>query len=396
MSPPVAIVDDRLGAFVRDTPVAIDGASNGPLTGLTCGIKDAFDIWGYPTGVGNPDWLRTHPPASHNAAAVDLVLNAGASIVGKTQTDELTYSLNGENIHYGTPVNPHAPGRIPGGSSSGSAVAVAGELVDFALGTDCGGSVRAPASFCGIYGMRPSHGSVSVDGVFRLAPSFDTVGWFARDARLLERVGEVLLPRIHPAANFRRIVVASDAFAWCGAGVTEALQTGLNAVTERLSDTETAIVAPGGLSHWFEAFRTIQGSEIWHELGTWIRATNPQLAPSIRERLEWTATITADDVAAANRVRADVAARMNERLADDAVLCLPTTPDIAPLVNLPSAALAEFRSRALSLLCIAGLARLPQINLPLGSLEGCPIGLSIVGPRGSDRELLALAASLTA
>ncbi len=110
-------------------------------------------------------------------------------MVGKAITDELTYSLNGENIHYGTPVNPKAPGRIPGGSSSGSAVAVAGELADFALGTDCGGSVRAPASFCGIYGMRPSHGRISTAGVFRLAPRFDTVGWFARDGRLLELRG---------------------------------------------------------------------------------------------------------------------------------------------------------------------------------------------------------------
>ena len=136
----------------------------------------------------------------------------GASIVGKTQTDELTYSLNGENIHYGTPINPRAPGRIPGGSSSGSAVAVAGELVDFALGTDCGGSVRAPASFCGIYGMRPSHGRISVAGVFRLAPSFDTVGWFARDAGLLARVGRVLLPASAEPVSLQRLLIANDAF----------------------------------------------------------------------------------------------------------------------------------------------------------------------------------------
>lgn len=394
MSRLLAIVDDRFGAFVRGTPIAIAGAEHGPLAGLTFGVKDAFDIRGYPTGVGNPDWLRTHPPATQTATAVAQLLSAGASIVGKTHTDELTYSLNGENIHYGTPINPHAPGRIPGGSSSGSAVAVAGALVDFALGTDCGGSVRAPASFCGIYGMRPSHGSVSVDGVFRLAPSFDTVGWFARDAQLLERVGQVLLPRIHPAADLRRLFVASDAFAWCGAGVAEALQAGVTEVAERLGNKQTATVAPGGFSNWFAAFRTLQGSEIWAEHGEWIRATNPQFAQDIRERFEWTATIAADAAVAAAQVRAEVSGRMRELLADDAVLCLPTTPGVAPLVNLPSDERTEFRTRALSLLCIAGLARLPQINLPLATLDGCPIGLSIVGPHGSDRALLSLAASL--
>src|SRR5262245_10729488 len=124
MPTPAPIENDRFGAFVREMPVAIAGAASGPLAGVSFGVKDAFDIHGYHTGVGNPDWLRTHPPATTTAHAIDQLLRAGASVVGKTQTDELTYSLNGENVHYGTPVNPRAPGRIPGGSSSGSAVAV--------------------------------------------------------------------------------------------------------------------------------------------------------------------------------------------------------------------------------------------------------------------------------
>lgn len=394
MSIPAPITNDRFGAFVRGTPVAITGAANGPLAGLSFGVKDAFDLAGYPTGAGNPDWLRTHGPAERTATAVEQLLAAGASVVGKTLTDELTYSLNGENIHYGTPINPRAPGRIPGGSSNGSAVAVAGELVDFALGTDCGGSVRAPASFCGIFGIRPSHGAVSREGVFRLAPTFDTVGWFARDAKLLERIGGVLLPPIDRPVTLQKLLLADDAFEWCDAAVKESLSPVAEKIATHFDSSQHVTVAKTGLTPWFEAFRRLQGAEIWAEHGEWIRAVNPSLAPSIRDRFEWTATITSAEVAAAQRVRDEARGQMTQLLGDDAVLCLPTTGVIAPLVNLPNDALTDFRARALSLLCIAGLTGLPQINLPLATLDGCPLGISIVGPHGSDRALLQTAAQL--
>jgi amidase len=391
-----AIENDRLGAFVRGNPVAIAGAASGLLAMLEFGLKDAFDVRGYRNAAGNPDWLRTHPPTVRTATVVDQLLAAGANLVGKTLTDELTFSLNGENIHYGTPVNSKAPDRIPGGSSSGSAAAVAGELVDFAIGTDCGGSVRAPASFCGIYGMRPSHGRISVDGVFPLAPSFDTVGWFARDAKLLQRVGQVLLPVDASPKQFRRLLIASDAFAWSGGPTIDALQLAVDGVESHFNSIEKISVAPNGLTPWFEAFRILQGAEIWAEHGDWIRAVNPNLAPGIRERFEWTSTISAADVADAQPIRDKATNRMHELLGDDAVLCLPTTGVIAPLLNLPADDLAPFRSRAMSLLCIAGLARLPQINLPLATLNGCPLGLSIIGPHAADLELLELAARLPA
>jgi amidase len=389
------ISNDRLGAFLRATPVSIAGRGAGPLWGLKFAVKDALDIGGYRTGAGNPDWLRTHPPATSNAWAVQVLLDAGGSVVGKTITDELTFSLNGENIHYGTPTNPRAPGRIPGGSSSGSAAAVAGGLVDFALGTDCGGSVRAPASFCGIYGMRPSHGRISTAGVFPLAPSFDTVGWFSRDAKLLQRVGQLLLKEELVPTLPRRLLVAADAFAFCDSQVKSALQNAVTALAGAVGLTELVTVAPNGFADWLQAFRLLQGAEIWAEHGEWIRDTKPNLAPDIRERFEWTSTIGAAEVEASQEVRAGVTERMRTLLTDDAVLCLPTTPGIAPLLSLPASALGEFRNRALSLLCMAGLARLPQINLPLGTIDGCPCGVSILGPRGSDAALLQLAAGLT-
>ena len=387
-------MDNNLDAFCRHTHVALPGAGTGPLVGLTFAVKDVFDIGGHRTGAGHPDWLRTHPPAATTAPAVQCLLDAGARMVGKTHTDELTYSLNGENVHYGTPVNPHAAGRIPGGSSSGSASAVAGGLVDFALGTDCGGSVRLPASYCGIFGFRPTHGSIPLDGVMPLASSFDTIGWFARDAALLEQVGRVLLTDNQAAPRPHRLLFALDAFDLAGNAVAQALQPAITAVTAAVGQAEQVSVSVEGLLEWTGLFRILQGAEIWANHGTWIRAVQPTFGPGIRERFEWTSSIAPATVAAGRERREQVTARLDELLGDEAILCLPTAPGIAPLRDTPSADLEAFRARALSLLCIAGLARLPQVSLPLGTLEGCPLGLSLVGPRGADTLLLMIAAGL--
>jgi amidase len=386
----MSILDhDTLGAFCRHTHAERPGAGHGPLAGLTFGAKDIYDIAGERTGFGSPDWLATHGPAARTAPTVQRLLDAGATLVGRTQTDELTYSLNGENPHYGTPVNVNAPGRIPGGSSSGSAAAVAGGLVDFALGSDTGGSVRAPASFCGIYGIRPTHGRVSLAGACPLASTFDTAGWFARDAALLERVGQVLLGGrpARPGA----LVVARDAFELTGPVVAGALQPALACVQAVLGRAEGVVVSDEGLPAWFDVFRTLQGAEIWAQHGAWVRSARPALGPGVKQRMEWAATIAAKDVAAAKRRREAIARRMAGMLAGNTVLVLPTVPGIAPLRNEPPEATNEFRAQAMSLLSIAGLARLPQVSLPLATLDGCPVGLSLVAARGNDEMLLAIA-----
>src|SRR5712671_3391861 len=171
----------------------LPATKDGPLRDLCFAVKDLIDVAGHPTGCGNPTWLATHPPASVSAVCVEQLLAAGAQCEGKTITDELAFSLLGENHFYGTPLNPSAPDRVPGGSSSGSASAVACGLVDFALGTDTGGSVRVPASNCGIWGWRPSHGLISVAGVMPFSPTLDTVGVFARSAETLQRIARALL-----------------------------------------------------------------------------------------------------------------------------------------------------------------------------------------------------------
>lgn len=390
----VSILDrDNLGAFCRHTHAAAKGAAGGPFAGLTFGAKDIYDIAGHRTGFGSPQWLETHGPAARTAPAVQALLDAGADLVGRTHTDELTYSLNGENAHYGTPVNVNAPGRIPGGSSSGSAAAVAGGLVDFALGSDTGGSVRAPASFCGIYGMRPTHGRVALEGACPLAASFDTGGWFARDPALLERVGQVLLGE-SAAGTPGKLLMAEDALRIAGSTVSGALQPAVERIQALLGKAQPVTVSEEGLPQWFQVFRVLQGAEVWAQHGEWVTRVKPKLGPGVKERVEWTATIAARDVDAAKQKREQIARRMDELLADNAVLVLPTLPGIAPRLNTPSAELDDFRGFAMSLLCIAGLARLPQVSLPLGRVDGCPVGLSLVASRGGDTMLLALARTL--
>ncbi len=384
---------DTIGAFCRHTHAELAGAASGPLAGLTVGVKDIYDIAGHKTGFGNPAWLATHEAASATAPVVQQLVAAGADMIGKTHTDEMAFSLNGENAHYGTPVNVSAPGRIPGGSSSGSAAAVAGGLCDFAIGTDTGGSVRAPASFCGIYGIRPTHGRVSLAGACPLAASFDTCGWFARDPALLERVGRVLLGADVPPKP-GRLLLAHDAFALAGDAVTQALQPAVARISALFGTAAPVTVSAEGLPQWFQVFRLLQGAEIWAQHGAWVTRVKPDLGPGVKERIQWTSALDANDVVAAQEKREDISRRMSALLAGNTVLALPTVPGIAPLRNTPPAELDDFRGRAMGLLCIAGLARLPQVTLPLGTLNGCPIGLSLIAQRGADEMLLALAREL--
>jgi len=395
----VLIMRDDIGAFI-DPTLAIDGTPDGVLSGLTCAVKDIYDIVGFVTGYGSPDWARTHPPASKTAASVQALLDAGALVRGKTHTDELAYSLNGENAHYGTPVNVNAPRRIPGGSSGGSAAAVAAELVDVALGSDTGGSIRIPASYCGLYGLRPTHGRIPPDGVLPLASSYDVIGWFARDPEILATVGSVLLPGYAPSdALPARLLVPTDLWALADLETSGALQKGSDALATLIGDPIECAVAPAGaLPDWFTAFRVTQGWEIWNAHGDWVTAHNPSLGPGIKDRVAWASTITADQRDDALAVRSAAAAHVESLLPAGTMMVFPTAPGPAPLKGQSAESLEAFRYRALQLTSVAGLAGLPQINLPLGQVEGDdgppPVGLSIMGGKGSDEALLMIAKTL--
>jgi amidase len=293
-------VQDPLGAFVPHGRIERAGGATGPLAGATLAVKDIFDVEGTVTGRGNPDWLASNGPAAASALAVQALLDAGAHLVGKTVTEELAFGVIGINPHYGVPENVAAPGRVPGGSSSGSAAAVGAGVVDLALGSDTGGSVRIPASYNGILGMRPSHGRISLEGAMPLAPSFDTVGWFARDPALFVAAGRVLLDDTQPARPTGRLLLARDAFARVEPAATAALQVALADVEQVLGPAEPVTVSDGGLDAWYDAFRTVQGVEAWAAHGLWIEQTRPRLGPQCARRFRLAAKI---DAAAAERAR---------------------------------------------------------------------------------------------
>jgi amidase len=304
----------------------------------------------------------------------------------------MAFSLTGENAHYGTPKNVAAPGRVPGGSSSGSAAAVAGKLVDFAIGSDTGGSVRGPASFCGIYGIRPTHGRIALEGACALAPGFDTCGWFARDAELFARVGNVLLGG--KAATPGRVLLAQDAYALATSDAQRVLQPVVERVEKVLGKAQAVTVSAEGLNHWFEVFRIIQFAEIWDTHREWVTRVKPNFGPAIGKRFEAVAQVTAAEVAQMKPRREAIAAQLDQLLAGNAIMILPSVPDIAPLLNCPHEQTTAFRERAMGMLCIAGIGRLPQVSLPLATLNGCPLGLSLVAARGNDEMLLDVAKNI--
>jgi len=281
-----------------DADLEVAGSKSGVLSGLTFAVKDMYDVRGQKIGFGNPTWRETHAAATEHSVSVQALLDAGASLKGRTHMDELAYSLNGENMHYGTPTNPACPDRIPGGSSSGSAVATADGDVDFALGSDTGGSVRVPASYCGVLGIRPSHGRASLDGACPLAPSFDTCGWFARDPETLGKVGRVLLQGTRPTSQFKfgRLLVGEDAFSLADKETAmslfqrvkphkEALESAFGNMQE-VSILGGAVEGISTFQDWFHTFRIVQGAEAWKALGGWISEAKPQFGPGIKERFQ--------------------------------------------------------------------------------------------------------------
>lgn len=385
---------DPLNAFVAGPRCRIAGAPVGPLAGLGFAVKDLIDVAGWPTGAGNPDWPAFAGTPTRHAAVVARLLSAGASIVGKTITDEISLGILGENPHDGTPANPAAPERVPGGSSSGSAAAVAGGACDFALGTDTGGSVRVPASFSGLYGIRPTLGRVDFAGICVQSPSSDTCGWFAREAGLFARVGEVLLGEAVPAALPARLLVAGDAFGFADAAVQAALAPMVDRLAGVIGAREEVTLAPAGLTAWLRAQRVLQQSEAYATFAPWLDRHNPRLAWSVARGLVAGAAWSEAERSFAALTRREVTARMALLLPPGTILCLPTTPFPAPLRGLAVSALAEPRDRISALTCPAGHSGVPQVNLPGATVDGAPVGLSILAGRGQDAALLAVARAM--
>lgn len=384
--------DDPFKAFMPYPDAPTPAASDGPLRGLSFAVKDVIDVAGYPTGCGNPVKLAVSGVRATTAPVVQALLDAGARFAGKTQTDEFAYSILGRNIHFGAPVNPAAPGRISGGSSSGSAVAVAAGEVDFALGTDTAGSLRAPASYCGVFGIRPTWGRVDSAGVEPLSPGYDTVGWFARSAETLAAVGDVLLgddPAPLPGAA--RFLVDRTCFGLARADAAAALEVVLKRVELRLGCFDIASAAPN-LDNLCWALRHSMSWEAWEAHKDFIERHAPLMNPSLAERFasgkDVTETMLAESRALAARFRNHLA----DLLGEGSVLVLPTMPSSPPFLAEAEASMEDFRNRTLRLMCPSSLSGFPQVSVPVHDCASGPIGLSLLGPPGSDRSLIHLAA----
>ena len=380
--------------FVPGPRCSVAGAASGPLAGMTFAVKDLIDVAGVPTGGGNPDWPRHYPTPAKHAWVVQRLLDAGASVIGKTVTDEVSLGILGENAHDGTPLNPAAPDRVPGGSSSGSASAVAAGLCDFALGTDSGGSVRVPASFCGLFGIRPTHGRMDFSGITVQSPSADTCGWFARDAVTFAKVGQVLFDGDLPAALPVRLLVATDAFGFADADAQQALAPMVERLAKLIGAREDVILAPQGLSVWQRAQRVLQSSESWKTFEPWLDTCNPRLAFGVARNLVQGSMLTDAERGTAALMRIEARARLSHLLPAGTILCLPTTPFAAPLKGLPNSVLGPLRDRISCLTSHGGLTGVPQVSVPGATAGGAPVGLSIIAARGADLALMQVALRL--
>ena len=379
---PQPAYDTRIWRRLGDPLARATGA--GSLSGETVAVKDLYAVAGQRIGAGNPAWEAQAHVELEDAAVVAALRAAGADVSGISRTDEFAYSLAGTNAHFGTPPNPKAPSRIPGGSSSGSVSAVAQGHVSIGLGTDTGGSIRVPASYQGVWGIRTSHDAVDRTGLLPLARSFDTVGWFTRDPALLEAVGDVLLPPAEPRA-VTDLVVVPELLALAEPDVAAAVArkaAELGAVGESwdLSD----------LPAWRAAFTTWQAWEAWQAHGPWLSGRLDTLGADVRGRFEMASGITEDAartafddlVAASARISGFVGTR---------VVALPSASSVAPMVG---GDLNVIREATLQLTCLAGIAGLPAVNVPVTTDAGLPAGLCLLAAPGRDRDLLAYAATL--
>lgn len=390
-------VHDTARAFMPYPEVPVAQAATGPLSGLSFAVKDLFDVAGYPTSGGQPFVLAMSGIKTRHADAVGKLLDAGARFVGKVVTDELAFSMNGNNAHFGAPINGGSPDRITGGSSSGSAAAVSNRLADIALGTDTGGSVRAPASHCGLYGIRPTHGRVSLQGCMDLSPSFDTCGWFARDMQTFARAADVLLGADpQPLPDRVRLLLPEDVWGLLDEPARQALAPTRQHIESVLGSSQATRVVLDDFDAMYWNFRYIQGREAWMTDGPLIERFSPPLGPGVADRFAWSRTLTDEQVAQAHTYRQRYRTHLATLLGRDGVVLMPTMPDVAPLRTDSEASLEDYRNRAIRMLCIAGLSGCVQISLPMASRAGAPFGISLLGPAGSDRSLIALAERLGA
>jgi amidase len=367
----------------------IAGTSAGSLNGKTFVVKDLFDVEGVRTGCGNPDWRSAQSPAVAHAQAVKNLLASGAILKGKACTDELALSLDGINPYYGIPLNTQLPDRIPGGSSSGSASAVAAGFVDFGLGTDTVGSIRVPASYCGIFGFRPTYGAIDTTGCQPLGPSFDTVAWLARDPDLLLKVGKVLLPAAK-SKPIRTLMCPDNLFDLLPNEIAGPLLSACKSMS-RIAEVNKGSIDISTLETCASIFGTIRSREAWQIYRAWIEKENPHLSPSTRQRLCDGKNVSAQQELDARGQKAMMTDLFDAIVEEGGAILLPSACGMPPLKSSTQEELDQNRKSNVRLTVLSPVCGLPQISIPVEISPGVKLGLSIMGPRGSDLDLLEFA-----
>jgi len=370
--------------------VATTASDGGPLAGETVAVKDLFDVQGFAVGGGVPEFLAEAEPAQAHAPAVAALLAAGASIRGIAQTDEFAYSIAGKNVHYGTPPNVKVPGAIPGGSSSGPASAVALGHASIGLATDTAGSIRVPASYQGLWGLRTTHGAVDAGGLLPLAESFDTIGWLTRSPSVLRAAAASSLDGDAQQPVEPQFVISTELLFAADDSIQGAMVDAVGRLEADGLIGEVGVVDLGDTSGFFEAFRTVQAAEAWRRHGDWITAHPGVLAPDVASRFETASTVTAEAESSAREVLAAARTQLDEALAGR-ILLLPSTSSTAPSVGADPDEIDRTRAATLAMTCFAGIGGYPALSVPLLEVDGAPAGLCLVGPRGTDLALIDIA-----
>lgn len=368
----------------------IEGSASGNLSNKTFVVKDYFDVEGFVTGAGSPAWQNTHAPAVSTAPVVTKLLNAGARLKGKACSDELALSLDGINPYFGTPINRQLPDRIPGGSSSGSASAVSCGFVDFGIGTDTAGSIRVPASYCGIYGFRPTHGAVDIDGVVPLGQSYDTVGWLTRDAELLYKVGEVLLEN-NSDDKITNAVLARNLFDLIPVEIGQHLLWASDSIFEHVKRSPDVEVTGYTLDICVSTFCIIRSCEAWRNYGQWLEEFDPIVSPTVMARLVEGRTISQEEEQVARKLKSELADYLDDLIARCGVIVLPTAWAMPPFRDTGADELLDNRKKNFRLTSLSIAAGLPQVSIPVEVSPGVKLGLSIIAGRHQDLALLELA-----
>ena len=385
---------DPLQAFVRDNHIALSGAKEGPLADLVFGAKDVFKILGSTWGNGHPEWLENSLPDEFTSSSIVKLLDSGADLVGKTVCDELCYSISGENWNYGHPINPQDARRLTGGSSSGSCAATAGGLVDFAIGSDCLGSVRVPASYNGVIGLRPTYQRIENDGEAPYCKSMDVLGYVANTPDTFKKVSKVLLGEDKKEFKFKRVLVAKDAFEAINQGVSDALQVAIDFIGDQVETVDTVTVAPEGLDKWLDVFKIVQGYEVWESYGGFVNKYRPRLSPGPKERLEAASKITREEYNTAYEEMKKIKEHMTNLLDDETLIVLPTASSVAPLKTTSIEEIDTYRQQSSKLLCISPLSGVPQVTIPLVEQDDVPLGISLLSAHDTDLALTNFAADL--